>query len=108
MPGWKAWKARHPDRDRESNQRTARKYYVRHKRFVYEYLLTHPCVDCGEKDPVVLQFDHVRGVKLSTITNIRGSFERLKAEMEKCEVRCANCHLRRHTKENGWLRGVFS
>ncbi len=56
------------------------------------------CIDCGEADPVVLEFDHVRGEKTSEIgTMLRNGWalRRIMAETEKCEVRCANCHRRR-------------
>ncbi len=31
--------------------------------YVYSYLNSHSCIDCGETDPVVLTFDRVRGKK---------------------------------------------
>lgn len=72
---------------------------------VFEYLQAHPCVDCGEHDPVVLEFDHVRGEKkqdIAMMINNGASWERLLTEIEKCDVRCANDH-RRRTASQHWL-----
>ena len=70
------------------------------------YLRDHPCVDCGEADLVVLDFDHVRDVKIASISAMirdRMSMELVWAEIAKCEVRCANCH-RRKTARTLWHR----
>jgi uncharacterized protein YcfJ len=64
---------------------------------VDEYLLTHPCVDCGMTDLVVLEFDHVRGVKVAAVSAlVTGGYPwtKIDAEIAKCDVRCANCHRR--------------
>lgn len=74
---------------------------VRNRAHILEYKLKHPCVDCAESDPVVLQFHHV-GDKTANLgdSSVRyWSLERLKREIEKCVVVCANCHLRRHYAE---------
>ena len=80
-------------------------YRDRNRILVMDYLLQHPCVDCGEDDIVVLEFDHVRGVKVGgvgTMACAGASIETLKLEMAKCEVRCANCHRRRTAKQFNW------
>ncbi|MEK6226201.1 MAG: hypothetical protein AABM40_07875 [Chloroflexota bacterium] len=58
------------------------------------YLRSHPCVDCGETDIVVLQFDHVRDKKRDLARMINGgwTWAAIEREIAKCEVRCANCH----------------
>jgi hypothetical protein len=55
------------------------------------------CADCGEDDPIVLEFDHLdAGTKSGDIaTMAAGSWDALEAELAKCEVVCANCHRRR-------------
>jgi phage/plasmid primase-like uncharacterized protein len=67
------------------------------KEYVKEYLSNHPCVDCGETDTVVLDFDHIRGKKICDVSRMVGRGLRLwkiKDEIAKCEVRCANDHRR--------------
>lgn len=74
------------------------------KKFLLDYLSSHPCVDCGESDPIVLEFDHVRGKKkkmLSQVTRLMWNLESIKEEISKCEVRCANCHRRKTAKDFG-------
>jgi hypothetical protein len=59
-----------------------------------DYLRAHPCVDCGETDIVVLQFDHLRDKKrdLATMISSGSTWSSIEQEIAKCEVRCANCH----------------
>ena len=70
---------------------------------VTQYLLANPCVDCGETDPIVLEFDHRDpSEKLFSIGNSLGQtwrWQKIKAEIAKCDVRCANCHRRRTAKQ---------
>ena len=65
-------------------------------KFVVEYLKHHPCVDCGESDPIVLDFDHIAEKKLDVSRMIfsQNGIAAIKTEIAKCEVRCANCHRR--------------
>lgn len=83
------------------------RHIARNQEFVLLVLSVCSCVDCGEADPVVLDFDHVRGSKVKPVAYmIRRGFAlaTLVAELEKCEVRCANCHRRKTAKQLGWYR----
>lgn len=74
--------------------------------YIRSFLSTHPCIDCNESDILVLEFDHLRD-KIHSISEMIGGYYGLsviKLEMEKCEVRCANCHRRRTAKQFGWFR----
>lgn len=97
-------------RKRESRRASKEKAVQKAKEYRDEYFATHPCVDCGETDPIVLTFDHVRGKKSNDIATMVGSglsLATIRIEIEKCEIRCYNCHaIRTHErlKSNRWKR----
>jgi hypothetical protein len=79
----------------------------RNRRLVADYLATHPCVDCGEPDPVVLEFDHRDPMaKTSDVGRLihSGNAIALRAEIDKCDVRCGNCHRIRTATQFGSYR----
>ena len=55
---------------------------------------TSGCTDCGESNPIVLDFDHLKYKKYNVSRMIHDGFswKAIKKEIEKCEVVCANCH----------------
>ena len=66
---------------------------------MFEFLSDKSCMDCGEKDPIVPEFDHRDPInKFKVIAKILSghySWESVNAEIEKCDIRCANCHRRK-------------
>lgn len=93
------------EREHPRRMRYNRKRYAELRKKYFEYLCTHPCIDCGESDPMVLEFDHVRGVKkraMATLLKGRVDWSVMLAEIAKCDVVCANCHKRRTAKKQGW------
>ena len=96
-----------PRRILDRNKAAMNKYRDEAREYVYQYLLTNPCVDCGEADPLVLTFDHHNGDKVANVASMVGEGRTLKAviaEIEKCEVVCHNCHARRTQKRQGAFR----
>lgn len=70
------------------------------------------CAVCGCNDPMVLQFDHVDPAdKVGDITYMisKGTnMERLRAELRKCRILCANCHTRHtHKQQNSYRWKAF-
>jgi hypothetical protein len=62
-----------------------------------EQLKAVPCADCGVSYPRwVMQFDHVRGVKLGNVAELATlDMRKVLEEVAKCDMVCANCHAHR-------------
>ncbi len=107
------WDARYYENHqhyRNSHNTSRRKIREENARKVFDYLTAHPCVGCGESDPIVLEFDHrERNDKIGNISDLitHSSWKRIEFEIEKCDVLCANCHRRKSATQFGYKRHVF-
>jgi len=78
-------------RDRKNHKRLLKEK----KDWLYNYKETNPCTDCKKfYHPWVMEFDHLRDKKanISRLANQRCTMKRFLAEIDKCELVCANCH----------------
>lgn len=83
------------DRHLANVRRTSDVRIAKMREIVYA-AMSGGCVDCGNQDIRVLEFDHVRGEKVRSISELvrRGAgVATLREELDKCEVRCRNCHV---------------
>ena len=87
------------NRQRYIKQARVQKQRLRLERthYLLAFFESHPCVDCGERDPVVLEFDHLRDKvdNVSKMASLKRPWAIILAEIAKCDVVCANCHRRR-------------
>lgn len=73
----------------------------KNRRLKFIKLLGNKCVNCGEDDPSLLQFDHQNPKKKEfDLNDIKDSNEQLiLKELKKCVLLCVECHLEK-TKTN--------
>lgn len=96
--------------NKEKHKKLVSKRKQEHKEFlrvkIIDYLKNNCCVDCGETNIVVLEFDHLRD-KLRPISEMLAnsfSWSNVEKEIKKCEVRCANCHKIKTAHAQGWYK----
>lgn len=106
----RAWYLAHKAEHDANVQRRNKRVRADYRQRLADYLLDHPCVDCGEPDVRVLDFDHEDPArKLDEVARLVGNgiaWARVEAEIAKCSVRCANCHRRRTATMRGYGRGL--
>lgn len=89
-------------------KRNTDKSVQRNQDYIFEYLLNHPCVDCGETDILCLDFDHddIEQIKRGNVSEMlrRCSINTLEIEINKCKVRCSNCHRKITAKRGNYAK----
>jgi hypothetical protein len=79
---------------REKRRKTSENRRAANRELLWQYLLDHPCVDCNNADPRVLEFDHRESKEKvwAVASMFSWSWSTIEYEIAKCDVRCANCH----------------
>ena len=94
-----------PYKNREDLYKAQKKHRIKVRGKLFEYISKKKCVDCGEKDPIVLEFDHTnRSKKFKQVSQMLSghySWESVLTEIGKCDIRCANCHRRKTYSQFG-------
>jgi hypothetical protein len=92
-------RAENPEKYRKIGTASWRKRTEFNRALVADYKRILHCADCGESDPVVIDFHHKDpSTKLFRIgiAAYRKGPEEIILEILKCIALCANCHRRRH------------
>jgi hypothetical protein len=94
--------AKNPQPYKDRSQATKNLY----KDEFYGWMKDKKCLDCGNSDLRVLEFDHVLGDKKFNIGEKVGylPLNSLMSEIKKCEIVCANCHRIRTVERGGWFK----
>lgn len=98
---------KHVDVYKAKARRNARSCRLRQRDLLANYLQNHPCVDCGQTDIAVLEFDHRDpSDKRREVTRLaeNAAWTTVLAEIAKCDVRCANCHRQRTARQFDWAK----
>lgn len=103
----RAWYVRNAEEHKRNVRRRNDRVRGEWKERMASYLAVHPCVDCHEPDVRVLEFDHLDPrTKAGTVGRFVASslpWHRIQAEIDKCVVRCSNCHrIRTMTDCGSW------
>ncbi|MBU2576904.1 MAG: hypothetical protein KKF50_04220 [Nanoarchaeota archaeon] len=107
-----------PYKDPEKKRECRRKWYAKNKSsekahvqrrkgkiklWFKKYKAFLKCSKCEENHPATIDFHHKIGKKENNISKMVAdgySIDRIKIELEKCNVLCANCHRKEHFKNN--------
>lgn len=90
----KQWYADHKDQhvaNAIKNRKAAREKNL----LIVAKALSVGCVDCGNKDIRVLDFDHINGIKVKGVMKMAQEgwpTQKVIDEITKCVPRCRNCH----------------
>lgn len=105
---FKEYRDKHYQEHKDYYKRKASDYRIKAREALNKYKEGLKCSVCGESRWWLLDFHHTNPQeKEKEVVNLIQSPRKLKEELKKCIVLCANCHRDLHYKERivGWSSG---
>jgi hypothetical protein len=107
LPDDKSWEnissyQRYYYKNREKEKERTSQRTEKLKKWYREYKQNFACEYCGEDHPACIDFHHTGEKEISVsnlVTRKNTSKKRIKNEIRKCKVLCANCHRKLHYEE---------
>lgn len=99
---FKLYRDQHYQNNKDYYKEKAKNYRKSMVESLEKFKATLECENCGEKRTYCLDFHHIDpNEKDGNISNLIRStnLEKVKEEISKCKVLCANCHRELHHKE---------
>lgn len=99
-------KNKHKYRKTKNDKRKDRAIKIRS--FIISLLKKSKCMDCGNNDWRVLEFDHrdMNNKSMNIADATKYSLEKTKKEIEKCDIVCSNCHRIRTITQLGYYKEI--
>jgi hypothetical protein len=90
------WYYKNHEENRVKFNQTRQNLVISLQEKMIEYLTGKCCIDCGESNIITLDFDHINPEEkqhnIGNMIHSCFSWEKICEEINKCEIRCANCH----------------
>jgi hypothetical protein len=89
------------NRQKEHTYKARKKQIESNRAYIVKYKKNNPCIDCGERNPELLEFHHLnpQTKRFEICKGVVGrSHKQLREEMAGCVLLCKNCHELRHQK----------
>lgn len=98
----KKYDTKHYNRKKEYYLEKARKHKEKVRKWFVNFKRDKKCIECGESHPACFVFHHrdssKKEISIGNAIRMGWGIERLKKEIEKCDILCANCHRKEHWK----------
>ena len=94
----------HYDQNKKQYLDRNKKVKFSNREKIWNLLCSSKCTDCGEENPLFLEFDHLKD-KTYNVSSMIGScrWNQILKEISKCDIVCCHCHkLRTYQRLNTW------